>query len=345
MCDIVHLGVNSATQDAAWAAAGLLNAWLLSTSGGASLTPGQALNLLGIAVERHQDAQPLSTQVSDSVLHSIVASLRDSNSLDAVSPAQLMPMLQHAVQLDAVALHSHAAPPEASRGVTRIDALVEQPAFKQLTPEQLTTLLEVAVDADDERNFIRLTRYRPGQVAGSMAVLPAYQQLDAATVVALMTLAVKVTARPRRTDSCQLILRDMWESQAGLRLQEDGCQLLLPVLLTAVSIWHDRISAGNPFDTMIDLAGDKIGSTVLLELLTAALQADNVEAFKELWWQPASSSLNGADLGQLLRSASRCGEYMVWASRKLLREHDAWDDVSEEDKLAANLAAQQLAAE
>jgi hypothetical protein len=94
------------------------------------------------------------------------------------------------------------------------------------------------------------------------------------------------------------------------------------------------------FKTMISSAGDKIGSSVLLELLTAALQAGNEEVFDLLWWQPARSSLNGVDLGQLLRSAARCGKRMFMAIGKLLCEHSDWGAVSAEDKMAA----QQLAA-
>jgi hypothetical protein len=106
VCDIVHLGVNSSKQHAARAAAALLKAVLLPATGGISLSPGQALDLLYTALDRHQYEQFGPDFPSMSVLGSVVDSLRDSNSLDAVSTAQLMPVLQHAVQLDAIALRS-----------------------------------------------------------------------------------------------------------------------------------------------------------------------------------------------------------------------------------------------
>jgi hypothetical protein len=347
VCDIVHLGLNSANQDAARAAAGLLRARLLSTTGGASLLPGQALDLLGTAVERFQDEQPRFTDMYErspmSVLKSIVASLRDSSSLDAVSPAQLMPMLQHAVQLDAAALHSRPAPSEGCRRVTRIAALAEQPAVKQLTPAQLVALLEVAVAADDGYNYCILL-----EAPKKQQPLPAVQlhlvdaaavdaaAVDAAAVAALMELAVKAAARPRRTESGFMILQHLWHSRAGQRLQEDGCQPLLPVLLAAISGWPDEPSSvtGSVGKHMVSLSRSDMSSTVLLELLTAALQAGKQQAFVDLWessgWQ-AKSGLNGADVGQLLRSAAMCSKCMFIAVKKLLRKHAAWRDVSAED--------------
>jgi hypothetical protein len=333
MCDIVHLGINSANQDAACAAAGLLKAQLLSTTGGASLLPDQALDLLGTAVEQSQIAHPLSPGLPPRfAMFSIVASLRDSNSLDAVSPAQLMPILQHTVQLDAVDLHSGAVPPEGRKRVTRIVMLMQQPAAEQLAPQQLAALLEVAVAANDQLNFMAL-KFQHAPHHGFVTA-PAYLQLDAATVVALMMLTVKAAAPPWRTESRHCILQHLLLGGAGLRLMEGDCQLLLPVLLAAISVWPDETcSSGSVFKTVTSLAEGQISSTVLLELLTAALQAGKQQAFVDLWkssgWQ-ARYDLNAAGVGQLLRSASRCSKHMFIAIKKLLRKHAAWRDVRAE---------------
>jgi hypothetical protein len=189
--------------------------------------------------------------------------------------------------------------------------------------------LEVVVKADDEDNYYELLG------------VPALQQLDAATVVALVVLAVKAAARPRMTESESSILASLWQIatfQHAAQLLEGGCQLLLLVLLAAIRVWPDvTSSAGDMFKRMIRFAGDTIGSTVLLELLTAALQAGKQQAFELLWGTAyqAKHGFDGADVGQLLRSASRCGKHMFMAIERLLCEHHAWGAVSLEDLLAA----------
>jgi hypothetical protein len=267
------------------------------------------------------------------VLGSIVDSLRGSHSLDAVSAAQLMPMLQHAVQLDAVARLSATATPYGGRmSVSRISALVRQPAYGRLTPEQLAVLLEVVVEADDSFNFLQLT--------GIDGLSPAFKQLDAATVASLMMLAVEAARRCQRGQmtNLHLIIPNMlWLSPAGRLLRDDGCQPLLPVLLAALSVWPSPL-----LRCMVGFAGSSIGRSVLLELLTAALHAGNKEAFDCLWWQNAKDSFTGVDLRQLLCIASRSGKRTVASSvRRLLRGHHAWDAGSAVTEEA--LAAQQLA--
>jgi hypothetical protein len=335
VCDIVHLGVNSGNQDAAWAAADLLNTLLLPTTGGTSLTSGQALDLLYTAADRNHFRQLHPKPHVASVLGSIVESLRDSNSLDAVSAAQLMPLLQHAVQLDVIDMRS-AARSEAAhllllqlnadtcKFATRVSALAQQPAFKQLKPEQLAALLEMVVGANDEFNFFWLINRSPFGAVVQDNEHPAFKQLDAATVAALM-LAVKVAGQGQMTSPFCLILNALWVSQAGRQLREHGCQPALPVLLAAFSACSAAACGEAVFKRMVDLARNSAGSTVMLELLTAALQAGDQPAFEYLWskWQGARASLNAIDLRQLRCIALESGERMFDAVTRLLREHHA----------------------
>jgi hypothetical protein len=291
------------------------------------------LDLLYTAVDRHLDEQlpPLIPTIS--ALGIIADSLQYSHSLDAVSAAQLMPVLQHAVQLDAI------APRGAGKRVMRVGALVRQPAFAQLKPEQLAALLEVVVEADDEYNFDRLTRLYPY----SSEERPAFKQLDAATVASLIILAIKVAGRSQQTESEHTILQLLWASHAGQQLKEDGCQLALPVLLAAFRVWPAvNFSVDSVFKYIILNARRSISSAVQLELLTAALQVGNKQAFEYLWKQHATASLTGVALGQLLCIASRSGKRMFSPVRKLLCQHLAWDAscAVTDDKLVA----QQLAA-
>jgi hypothetical protein len=332
----VHLGVNSGKDDAALAAVALLDARLLSTAGG--LSAGQALELLLTAVDRHQDHHSQHSFPSKSVLGSIVHSLRNSRSLDAVSAAQLMPVLQRAVQLDATALRSE-TPPTASKRESRISVMIRQPAFEQLKPEQLAALLEVVVEADDAYNFTMLTKPFPGELYSPE--WPAFRQLDAATLASLMMVAIKVAAQGHSTEPT--ILRSLWSSQAGRQLREDGCQPALPVLLAAFSAWPAvNFGVGSMFKTMLYSASGSIGSTVLLELLTAALQAGNQQAFDFLWMLNGRESLSSVALGQLLHIASESGTNIFISVTRLLRGHPAWDAGC--NATADKLFAQQVAA-
>jgi hypothetical protein len=96
------------------------------------------------------------------------------------------------------------------------------------------------------------------------------------------------------------------------------------------------------FISMLRTAGDSIGSTVLLELLTAALQAGNKQAFDVLWMQNARASLSSVALGQLLRIASESGTNIFISVTWLLRGHPAWDAGC--NATADKLFAQQVAA-
>jgi hypothetical protein len=120
-------------------------------------------------------------------------------------------------------------------------------------------------------------------------------------------------------------------------MREDGCQPALPVLLAALRVWSAVAYGDSMFEHMVLLASDSIGSTVLLELLIAALQAGNEQAFRYLWCQPATNGLNSVDLRQLWCIASKSGTRLFYTVERLLREHHAWDAGCgvTEDELAA----------
>jgi hypothetical protein len=187
--------------------------------------------------------------------------------------------------------------------------------------------LEVVVEADDACNFHVLTMGHPD------GEWPAFTQLDAATVASLIMLAVKVAGRGQITDSKHNILKGLWRSQAARQLREDGCQPLLPVLLSALSVWP---GVDSMFTKLVRSVRRSISSTVVLELLTAALEAGNEQAFDFLWSQDARARLNVVDLRQLLCIASRSGTCMLYV-KGLLHGHPAWDAscTATEDKLAA----------
>jgi hypothetical protein len=232
-----------------------------------------------------------------------------------------MPVLQHAVKLDAIALYSASG---ARKGMTRVCALVRQPAFAQLEPDQLATLLEVVVEANDSNNFLLLTQRGCAKMPTEDDEWPAFKQLDAATVSSLMMLAVKAAGRGQSTGSEHHILRALWTSEVGWQLREDGCQPALPVLLAAFSVWPVvTADVRSVFMSMFISAGGT-GSTVQLEVLTAALQTGDKQVFGYLW-QAAGASLTRVDLGQLLCIASRSRKRMFNAVKRLLCAHHAWD--------------------
>jgi hypothetical protein len=253
------------------------------------------------------------------VLRSIVASLRDNHSLDDVPTAQLMPVLQHAVQLDAAALRS-ATPPNTRKRTTRASALALQPAFDELKPEQLVALLEVVIEADDEYNYLKLTMH-PNVYVMQDGERLAFKQLDAATVASLMMLSVEVGRRGQITDSQHIILSHLWRSQAGQPLREDGCQPGLPVLLAVFSVWPALRGSNepSPLGYMLSEVAGSIDSTVMVELLTAALQAGNKQVSEDLWWQHASGTLSDVDTAQLQIVASRSGKRMSNFVKRMLR--------------------------
>jgi hypothetical protein len=355
LLDIMHLGVNCANSNRVHVA---LNIFSRTQ---ATLRPQEALEILYTAVERHQDFQQLGdadvrpTKPLDFIINDLGVVMGSSlrSGLNAAPLAQLMPVLQHAAQLDAAALPDIAATciplPNAFNNVlgagesrtSRLFLLARLPAFHQLTSEQLASLLEVAVRAGDDGNVCVLH------------TAPAFGQLDAATLCNLLELAVKEPCFEGRPEAAKSWTLHLLQSPRAAEQLTDGGQLLLPVLLAALSAWPVKPDTRQPGGSAAQFlflgenpgfmgslrgsvtsrAQQKMSTTVLLELMKAAVQASNMQAFAHLWQLPAAADLSGKQLGQVLSSAAAYG--LLCVVEEVLEKHNAWATVGAADKMAA----------
>uniref|UniRef100_A0A383WFI4 Uncharacterized protein n=2 Tax=Tetradesmus obliquus TaxID=3088 RepID=A0A383WFI4_TETOB len=136
----------------------------------------------------------------------------------------------------------------------------------------------------------------------------------------------------------------------GSRSLAAAADLLVPALLLAV-----RTDKGAMLSALLEKATGHVNTPIpvvdnaarfsadgVCQVLAAAARCSNNYVFQRLWKLPAASSMQGEQLGQLLRCAAAAvpppyGVKYAEVVDRYLRQHPAWSSVSEADKQAWRL--------
>jgi hypothetical protein len=304
MRDLLHLSINSTSATIPRTAEDVVRA----SDSTAQLFPAEALELMRTAVERNH------VDVLRRMLLRLVAF-----GFDDINHAQLLPMLERAIVLDANAgassgdrlrdlcklsavgellpdavatlMHKALEPPLVTHRVwtsSSLRLLCQLPAAKGISAAQLSGIVEAAAAHGGLKSMQLL------------AAFPAFQQLQPAAAAAAVLAAVKAS----NVGGLALLL--------DARPAATGNDVLVPALVLAIGTRNARMLSAllvkasgkrRTFDHVANTTA-RFSADGLQQVLEAALKRNRMDIFKKLWSLPAAGSLQGKQLGQLLCCAA-----------------------------------------
>lgn len=197
------------------------------------------------------------------------------------------------------------------------------PAAQHISRIQLSSIVEAAA-ANGDSHSLRL-----------LAEVPAFHQLRPATVAAALQAAVRsgsYGSLQALLGSRSAVADDVLVPAVELAVQTDAKTMLMALLSKAFGQYKASI-------TMEDGEAARFTAHGCFQVLAAAVRCSNSCAFFRLWNLPAVRSLQGKQLGQLLRceAATPHGDRNSKVKDTYFKRHRAWNRVSEADLSAWQL--------
>uniref|UniRef100_A0A383WDP0 Uncharacterized protein n=1 Tax=Tetradesmus obliquus TaxID=3088 RepID=A0A383WDP0_TETOB len=198
------------------------------------------------------------------------------------------------------------------------------PAAQHISRTQLSSIVEAAAAANGDSHSLRL-----------LAEVPAFHQLRPATVAAALQAAVRsgsYGSLQALLGSRSAVADDVLVPAVELAVQTDAKTMLMALLSKAFGQWKASI-------TMEDGEAARFTAHGCFQVLAAAVRCSNSCASLRLWNLPAVRSLQGKQLGQLLRceAATPHGGRNSKVVDTYFKRHRAWNRVSEADLSAWQL--------